>query len=331
MKLKIRKKDLKKVAVLLVIVIVIGAVFGLLSFWEKNKDGKNVNSYTEDDGRVLLGDQWYVPNDDLETILVMGLDKYDNQRSDESYNNNQQADFLMLLIVDHGKKTYSALHINRDTMADIQVLGVTGEKAGTVEGQLALAYTYGSGKKDSCHNTVYTVSNFLYGIDIDHYVSVTLDAVPIVNDLVGGVTLTMTEDMTSVEPSMEKGATVTLNGSMALGYVRARGELQDSSNISRMERQRDYLKALNERFLSYTEKDEAFFIDVMKSVSSYMISDLTANQLSTLYDEISSYDGGKISTIEGEAVVGKEFMEFYANEALLKSLVIDLFYTPVES
>ena len=42
-------------------------------------------------------------------------------------------------------------------------------------GQLALAHTYGSGEEDSCENTVLAVENLLYGVGIDHYVSLTMD------------------------------------------------------------------------------------------------------------------------------------------------------------
>ena len=46
------------------------------------------------------------------------------------------------------------IQLNRDTMTEIQILGVNGEPAVTMTGQLALAHTYGSGEEDSCENTV---------------------------------------------------------------------------------------------------------------------------------------------------------------------------------
>jgi anionic cell wall polymer biosynthesis LytR-Cps2A-Psr (LCP) family protein len=139
-------------------------------------------SAISDYGRQVLSykGENYALREDLETVLLLGVDKYVTETGVESYNNTQQADFLMLIIFDRTNKSYTALQLNRDTMTEITMLGVRGEQAGVFTGQLALAHTYGSGGKDSCRNTVDAVSNLLYGIDIDHYVAVTMDAVPII-------------------------------------------------------------------------------------------------------------------------------------------------------
>ena len=90
-------------------------------------------------------------------------------------------------------------------MTQIRILGVTGEPAGTFTGQLALAHTYGSGEEDSCENTVLAVSNLLYGMEIDHYVSLTMDGVALLNDLVGGVTVEVLDDFSGIDDSPGAG------------------------------------------------------------------------------------------------------------------------------
>ena len=47
----------------------------------------------------------------IETFLVLGLDKFEGQVQSSSYNNDQQADFLMLFVFDNDKKEYSAIVI----------------------------------------------------------------------------------------------------------------------------------------------------------------------------------------------------------------------------
>lgn len=42
------------------------------------------------------------------------------------------------------------------------------------------------------------------------------------------------------------------------------------------------------------------------------------------------YELGEIYAMEGEAVVGEEFMEFYPDEAALNSLIAKLFYVKEE-
>ncbi len=134
--------------------------------------------------------QSYSLREDLETFLVIGLDKYESAKTDpDSITNNQQADFLLLMLLNKKTKTYTAVHINRDTMAEIQLLGLGGKKLGTFTGQLALSHTYGTGGKDSCRNTVKAVSRYLYDVPIDHYFSLTMDAIPLLNALAGGVTV----------------------------------------------------------------------------------------------------------------------------------------------
>lgn len=331
MKIKINRSAFKISAVLLAALLLVLLLFSLLSRWENGHSTvETMDGDAADDGQLYLNDICYVPNKNLETVLLIGVDKYEAQVQDESYNNSQQADFLMLLIMDKEVETYTALHLNRDTMAEIPVLGVRGENAGTITGQLALAHTYGSGGQDSCRNTAEAVSNLLYGMKIDHYVAFTMDAVAKVNDLAGGVTVTVLDDLTSVSSAMQEGATVTLDGEMALAYVRTRYGLEDSSNLRRMERQRQYLKELQSALMTKMETQEDFLIKTLESVSSYMVSDYTADQLSRIYDRLQLYTDSGIQSIAGEAVKGEEFMEFYPDETALKQQIIELFYVPLE-
>lgn len=331
MKIKINRSAFKISAVLLAALLLVLLLFSLLSRWENGHSAvETMDGDAADDGQLYLNDICYVLNKNLETVLLIGVDKYEAQVQDESYNNSQQADFLMLLIMDKEAETYTALHLNRDTMAEIPVLGVRGENAGTITGQLALAHTYGSGGQDSCRNTAEAVSNLLYGMKIDHYVAFTMDAVAKVNNLAGGVTVTVLDDLTSVSPAMQEGATVTLDGEMALAYVRTRYGLEDSSNLRRMERQRQYLKALQSALMTKMETQEDFLIKTLESVSSYMVSDYTADQLSRIYDRLQLYTDSGIQSIAGEAVKGEEFMEFYPDETALKQQIIELFYVPLE-
>lgn len=330
MKLRINQEYLRVIVIIAAIVLVLVLVFALLSTWESGRGAVDTDHIDpENDGRISYNGQWYVPNSKLQTILVIGLDKFTEDISEESYRNSQQSDFLLLLILDRAEESYTALHLNRDTMAQIPVLGVRGEDAGVIEGQLALAHTYGSGGADSCRNTVSAVSDFLFGAQIDHYISFTMDAVGEINDLVGGVTVTLSEDFSAVDAAMCEGATLTLNGDQALTYVRYRRGLEDSSNISRMERQRTYLSLLRERFSEASDQNSSFFVDAMNAVSEYIVSDCTASQLSRLFDDLSAYCNDGFVTLDGESVKGEEFMEFYVDESVMKQKLISLLYLPV--
>ena len=173
------------------------------------------------------------------------------------------------------------------------------------------------------------MSNLLYGIEIDHYISMTMDGVALLNDLVGGVTVEVMDDFSGIDDTLVQGETVTLLGEHALTYVRSRGGLEDSTNLHRMERQRQYLAGLQEQ-MKKASQEEGFTLDALMQLNEYLVSDCTINQLSDLLENLNTYEVGEILTTQGEAKVGEEFMEFTVDEDALQQLVMDVFYEPVE-
>lgn len=339
MKFRVDVRVLKGTAAILAVVLVLLAGMLLLQRWENTQDAPvsssgEVSSVEADapvDDREITyyNGTAYAKREDLETVLLLGVDKFEGE-TPEGYLNNQQADFLLLLVMDEANETCTPIQLNRDTMTQIQILGVTGEPAGTFTGQLALAHTYGSGEEDSCVNTVLAVENLLYGVGIDHYVSLTMDGVALLNDLVGGVTVEVLDDFSGIDDSLVQGETVTLQGQQALTYVRSRGGLEDSSNLHRMERQRQYLSALQQQLKAAVQQEDGFTLDALLQLNEYMVSDCTVNQLSDLGDSLAAYQVSDILTTPGDAQEGEEFMEFTVDEAALQQLVMDVFYEPVE-
>ncbi len=277
------------------------------------------------DNTVSHNGKEYTVKDNLETILVLGLD--DATDVDESsYNNSKQADFLMLFVLDNTANTCKAIHINRDTMAQINVLGVAGDRIDTVTKQISTSHTYGNGKEVSCRNTADAVSKLLMNVEIDHYVSVAFDAVPVFNDLVGGVSVEITDDFSSVDPTLVMGQKMTLNGEQALTYIRSRQGVADQSNSNRMKRQRQYLQALYEQFCNKSKQDESFVANAALKTVDHVISDCSANKLEGYLGKIPSFSALEIVELEGELKKGEEYMEFYPDEESIKQTVIDTFY-----
>lgn len=322
-----RTKALRIAAIILAVILAVSSVILLLGIWEKYHSsftGQNTNNATSE---IMFNGEEYVLKENIETVLVLGLDKFEGQQTD-SYNNNRQADFLMLLVIDHNNSKCSALHINRDTMALMPVLGVAGDQVGTVTKQIALAHTYGNGKEVSCRNTADTVSWLLHNVAIDHYISVTMDAVPIYNDLLGGVEVEVLDDFTGVDDTLIKGETVTLMGEHALNYVRTRYGLEDSSNSHRMVRQQQYIKAVYKKTLTCLESDANFAVNAGTKLADYVVSDYTINGMQQLAQKLSGYEFTEIYELEGENVMGEKHIEFYPDENALTETVVELFYDP---
>lgn len=323
----IRKTPYLKIGLISVIAVLLVAV-GLFLIKEYEKNSGRFPEHEIGADVIEHEGVEYVLKDSVETFLILGLDKFDGNSTADSYNNDKQSDFLMLLVIDNETKQYTAIHINRDTMVDINVLGVAGNKVDTVYKQIALAHTYGNGRDLSCHNAADAVSSLLMGMKVNHYVSVTMDAVVTLNDLVGGVEVVVLDDFTGIDSSLVKGETVTLMGEQALTYVRSRKGLEDSSNSTRMLRQQQYVQALYEAFKLRSENDDQFIVDASLKMSDYMVSDRSVTQLQALADKFGEYEFLGIRNIEGESVLGEELIEFYPDEDFVKEMVIELFYEP---
>ena len=278
-------------------------------------------------GVIRYNNEWYAENDELETVLFIGIDKNETEIDERDFINNQQADFLLLAVIDDESKTISALQINRDTMVDVDVYGMGNKVVDTQNMQIALSHTYGSGGNDSCINTVKAAQNLLYGISIDHYVALTMDGIQVLNDSVGGVTVPIEDDFSAVDETLVKGTEVLLKGEHAVNFIRARGKMAESTNINRMNRQRVYLNALYEKVAGMAKSDNTD--DIYKTIanlSDKLTTDYTVNQMNSAVNKYADYEFTGFDTIEGASVKGEEFMEFHADDELLKEYVIDKFY-----
>ena len=318
-----RKTMNKKLICVSMVLLSVFLSLTVLAVWDHYRFSFSSNG--EDDGVLEYQGKEYVLKDGVETFLVLGLDKFQDAPSSDSYNNDNQADFLMLFVIDNDEKKISVLQINRDTMVDVNVLGLNGNKVSTVTEQIALAHTYGNGKDVSCRNTADSVSSLLLGMKVQHYISLKMDAVSAFNDLVGGVTLEVMDDFPN-DPALKKGQTVTLTGAQALAYVRARQGMEDNSNIARMARQRQYVEALYHQVTNRMENDENFVVDASLQMKDYLVSDRSVTQMQQLADKFSTYEFVAIETLRGESRVGERFMEFYADADHVQEIVVQLFY-----
>jgi len=331
-----RKNSKSSVLITVLLLAVIGAGFLGIRLYEQQQEAERAALYVDEpyqSNQLVLNYEGvdYRLRDDLDTYLFLGIDKFtENLPKGEFYRNYQQCDFLFLMIVDHTNKSYSALHINRDTMAEIRQLGLNGQTVGTEIAQLALSHTYGSGGKDSCRNTVWSISRLLYDMPIDHYVSITMDGVPVLNDTVGGVVVHVTDDFSSVDPSIEMGKDIRLVGNQALTFVRTRMAVGDGSNLARMRRQREYINALYLQMEERMQSDERFGYRLASALADYVISDLTTDEMSNTANTLRDYRFTTIYSIEGEANYDSHYVEFYPDEAALQQQVIKLFFEKVD-
>lgn len=323
MEKKLKARDI--ILLVLILALVALALYSVIQIFEgrlrQGEDPQQTPSKT-----IVRDGVSYYPRQDMVVILVAGIDQTGPVQSSGSYNNSGEADMVALVIMDQKNESIDVLALNRDTMLDMPILGIGGKEAGTIYGQLALAHTYGTGLADSAKNLKKTVSDFLYGLQIDYYITMNMDAIALLNDAVGGVTVEVTEDFSAVDSSIGKGS-VTLTGEQAVTFLRSRQGLGDQLNLTRMERQERYITSFVSQLRSKLKEDRALATTVYDQMTTYMVTDISSNALLGLVEFYSDYDMGRIITPEGENQVG-EFMEYHVDPEALDKLILSLLYAP---
>ena len=322
---------MKKTGILLLCVALLAALIAGASYMaKKDAEAPIENAGTAQNAAVkqeslTYNGQEYPMKSHLQTVLLIGTDAMEAYEEVtegfKPYYNYHQADFLTLVVLDTENNTAEILQLNRDTMTDVPWLDVLGNYGGTEVKQLCLAYNYGDGGMKSCRNTVSAVSGLLFDAPIDHYIQIPMTAVPALNDVVGGVPVTLEEDLTTVDPAFAEGTTVWLDGEQAEKFVRARMGLENDTNPVRMKRQRQYLDSFQKRAREAFNSDSEFMVKLLEKLSEFLQSDLTAQQLSDFVTQLDSCEISPIRYAEGELKKGEQYYEFYPAESSLWAMV----------
>ena len=163
---------------------------------QKNQQLQKVtagNSYNMGSGyrNIEYKGESYQYNNRITTILYAGVDSVGKMEESEQYGNKARADTIALVVMDEKKEKMSILSINRDTMTDIRRYTMNGNDKGLYETHLGYAYSYGDGGEVSCENLCEAVSLLMGGIPVNRYVVTNQDSMPYINNLAGGITVTV--------------------------------------------------------------------------------------------------------------------------------------------
>lgn len=299
----------------------------------QTKEGLWQEGWLQYEGRI------YEYNDDIMTFLIMGIDKNGEVENSQDATDGGQADALFLVVADRRKKEIRLVGINRDTMVNINAYGAYGEGMdGSAKAQIAVQHGFGDGRELSCELTRDVVSELFFNLPIHGYAAVNMDAIPVINDAVGGVTLEVIEDIDtdkygkSIGKVWHEGEEIHLQGMEAYYYIRWRDREKFESARLRLARQKQYLEAFMEKARSETKKNITLPVRLYGDLSKYMVTDISADETAYLAGELIGYtmDPQGIYTLSGETIKGDTYEEFYPDEEALKALMIAVFYREVE-
>lgn len=338
------------ITILAIVIVIVGIVF-VLRLVGKSQLSKAIagernvdvgeSSTTLSENQILYKGKVYQLNEDLISVLVMGIDSEtveavggQSWKADDTVNNGGQADTLFLTVINPHTKEISFVAINRNTMADVDVWDDEGNYTGVVTQQISLQHGYGDGGVESCERQVKAVSRMLFNIPINSYVAISMDGVPKLNDAIGGVDVTVLDDIVYPEYNMNlhTGENVTLKGKTAYWYVRLRNENAFNSNQLRLDRQKQYLKAFINKAKEKSLSDIRIALDLYKTMGEYMVTDIDLSTFTYMATEYLNYDFDldNIYTLEGETINGTQFEEFYMDEDAAEEMIVNLFYEEVK-
>ena len=278
----------------------------------------------EDKNTIYYDGEAYVYDNNKKNILFLGIDKDEEITLNDEIGKSGQADTIMLLSIDRKTNTTNILQISRNAMTDIDLFDKNGNYYTSIKAQLATQYAYGNGADTSCWATKRTVSELLNNLPIAGYFALDISGVSIINDMIGGVTITIPEDYTEIDPTFVKGAKITLSGEQAEKYVRYRDPDMIGGNDLRMQRQAQYIPALLTSLRKISEKSEEELNYMIDTISKYMVTDLSAEELKVMLKMNWSMEG--IETVPGESKKGEKYEEFYVDEENLQKILIKTFY-----
>lgn len=271
------------------------------------------------------GDTIYYRENEITNYLIIGIDR--SEMSPAEYQAGGQADFLLVLSIDRRNRTVTPVMIDRDTMAQVPTYGVFGNPAGTREMQICLAHAFSGSGVTGSQNTMKAVSALLDGVKLHRFVLLDMGGISRLNDAVGGVTVTVKDDLTALDPALQKGATVRLNGEQAEKFVRGRTTVADGTNASRMTRQHTYLEALLQVMRRQMQADSTFVEKVFESLDGHMESDTPEQVLISDVNAYHSYQWQDLRLLPGTHKLGEDgFAEFWPDVQAMTELIVEIWF-----
>lgn len=338
-----RREKMKLIVFILGMAILTVAMWFVLKHFEK-REPKAVKVSTLDEQflsdpdddlsekTLKFNKKKYRYRDDIESYLFIGTDGSGTKAEDGKEAQGAMADFLLLIAFDKTQNSFGCLQLNRDTMTKIRLVDEEGEGEATAKIQLCTAHWYGGTERINCKNTVEAVSHLLGGLKIDGCYSLNMEEIPRLNSIVGGVTVTLEENFTSVDASMKKGTTIKLNNQQAYHYVHDRYGVGDEENTSRMQRQHQYMKAFSNRALELAKQDNSFGAKVYKELQDVSYSTIPGKKITALFDEVASAKSQGILQLEGKTKLGQalgdgiDHTEFYPNKREILEKMTSLYH-----
>lgn len=331
---KNKKKKWKKILAIILIVILLIVVAGTAAFYSLRQRG--AESLKAEEHYVTYNNKKYKFKEDIVNILCLGIDKTEPiSHIEKKRGNIGMADTILLVSIDLKKDKVKVLAIPRDTMAQLQLTDGEGNITRTDELQLCYQYAFGRSMEQSNELTVDAVCKLLYGLPIQRCCAINFEALPIINDAIGGVDVVIQEDLEEFVPEFVYGEEIHLEGDLALKFIRSRNTKRIDGVVLRTQRQKQYVLAFVEKAKSIISENPALPISIFQELQKKkdMCTDITIEDITYLMPELLdiSFTDDVIEVLPGESELGEnKFAEYHLDKDSVKKILIENFYEEVK-
>lgn len=240
-----------------------------------------------------------IPN--VDKYLIFGVDNNVGELNENGILG--QCDAVKLLVLNRNDNTYAVIDISRETETDVQSLDPEGEPIASTNCQLEFAHIHGNDEEQACKCVCHSVSSLLYGTNIYKYMAMDMRCVSLLNDLADGVTVTVSDDFSKEDESLEEGKTVRLSDEQAEHYVQGRMSVGEGDNNSRMNRQNEFMSGVEERLSEKYKKDSSFIDTFFDELEKITYSNISRKEFAKIAQFVSESENLGIFTIEGKKIV----------------------------
>ncbi len=278
-------------------------------------------------GTVTWNGKTYRYNERLSNYLFLGVDKAELVETEAGYLDAGQTDAIFLVAWDRVDGKLTVVSIPRDTMTPYDYYGRGGQNLGPMKSHLNLAYAYGDGKHESCRMSVEAVSQLFYGLPIEKYCAISLEALSEVMKEIGSVTVTVPNNSLEEKyPEYKEGTEVTLDSENIEPFIRYRDIGVSQSALSRLERQEVFLEAFLEKAEERFAEDPGFVTRSYEAMQPYMVTNAGADQFVKLMESLASKGKPEHWTVPGTGTEGVNYDEYHVDEDGLYEKMIETFY-----
>lgn len=285
-------------------------------------------------GQVRYGGKVYQYKDNLLTILCMGIDSRDGIDKVKTPGAGGQADCVILAVLDDKTKKIQLINVSRDAMVPIELYNMYGSFVRKERAQITLQYAYGNGRERSCELMEQVVSDLFYGIPIHGYCALAMSTIADLNDAIGGVTVTVPDELAAFVPSFTAGETITLQGQQAVDFVHSRNiyATELGSNNRRIARQKMFVKGFVDQAKKRIKEDLTLPAKLYQLVEKQMVTSISLDQAVFLCTEYLDCDFSMDDMLSVEGTITKEnvYEEFNVDEKALYELILKVFYEEVK-